>query len=1009
MIIDFYLSRSSLASMITLILLIAFQSSILAQTGSITGHVYDKESKSTLIGTNIIIKGTSLGAASDLDGKYTIRDVPEGKQTIVVSYIGYNSLTVEVTVPANKTLQQNFYLEPTAIEGKTVVITAQAKGQVGAIQQQLTSNKIVNVVSEARIQSLPDFNAAQAISRLPGISTTESSGEADKVVIRGLAPQYNQITIGGVSLASTGSAQIGITSQGGTAGNINNNRSVDLSMISNYMIKNIEVYKALTPDMNANAIGGVVNMELREAPPELHADLLWQSGYTAKSDNYGNYRAVGSISKRFFNNNFGIYALGNLESYDRNADNMNAGYTTVGDQIQHDGYRNVQVTTVTLSRHFETRKRYGANLILDYRLPSGSIKMLNMYSRLSSNYNNYNTIYNYYYSPNELDFQYTTGDNTVDLATNSLNFKYDFGFMSVDLTAANNYSRNNLPDAPQSLFVITHGVSQSTINTTPEDLIARRPSSVDPSNIYLGTLSLFSSDYKENDQAYKGDFKVPLNIGQKLTGYFKFGGEYRYNYHHNQQNTPYASIGGTDTIQQAITNGIVRNFPGLDYDKITGGFPGTSFTTNSSDILSSFLGNRFGGILWANDASLLTSIINYLSSDPTLSSYNSSSINPGGWFDGYFQTLPNTYKYIEKYSASYVMSELNYGNFMVVGGIRYENDKGYYDAWNLKDGRDVKSQRAIFVSSNPVNSFWLPMVQAKYNIADWLDVRYAYTQTLARPAYSELSPHYTISYGNGTVTAGNPYLVPAQAYNHDLIFTVHNNDIGLFTVDGFYKEIKNFSYATNYPLYNTAPEGVKTISDFNIGGSPPVPGATLFTFVNSRYLAYVKGIELDLQTRLWYLPSPFNGILASINYTHIYSKALYPLLNARTIITGPHQSVTQVFDSTRAGRLVDQPNDIFNAALGYDYEGFSFRISFNFLGDFPSYIGNFPEQDGFVKKYFTIDISARQVLPWFGLEIYLDMNNLNNENNISQQQSINGFTNQQNYGMTADLGLRYRL
>lgn len=1010
MITDIFCTKSKVILLFITIIFVALQSLAFAQTGTIKGRVLDKTNNSKLAGAAVVVKGTALGAAADLNGNYIIPNVPEGKYTLTVSYIGYLSVSTTLNVTAGKTLEHNFYLEPQVIQGQTVTVTAQAQGQLSAIQQQLASNKIANIVSEARIQELPDFNAAQAISRLPGVSTTQSSGEANKVVIRGLAPQYNQITIGGISLASTGSDQIGVTSQDipGSAQQINNNRSVDLSMVSPYMIKEITVYKALTPDMNANAIGGVVNMELREAPPELHADLLWQSGYTQKSNKYGNYRAVASVSKRFFNEKLGIYLLGNLESYDRNADNLNAGYTTTSDNIGANGYRNVEVTTVTLDRHFETRKRYGGNLILDYRLPLGSIKMINMFSRLSANYQDYRTTFDYYNSPNNLTFQYQSNDNTIDLATNLLSFNYDLGFMSADIKAANVYSRNNLPNAPQSQFIQTKGVGQSTVNTTPDNL-TRLIHFGGPENAYLATLTLFSSDYKENDQAYKGDFKVPLDLGEKIAGYFKFGGEYRYNYHHNNQNTPYVSIGGTTAIQTAITNGLVKAYPFLQYNPVTGAFPATSFTSTDNNILKPFLDNRFGSILWANNASLLTGIIDYVSSNPAFSSYNSSAIQPGGWFDGYFQTLPNTYKYIEKYYAGYVMSELNYGDLMVVGGVRYEYDRGYYDAYNLIDGRDVRSQQYFPVFSHPINHFWFPMVQARYNLTDWLDVRYAYTQTLARPAYSDLSPHFTIGYGSSSVHAGNPDLVPAQAYNHDLIFTVHNNDIGLFTLDGFYKEIKNFTYATQYRLFDTAPPGVKTRSDFTINGSFPVSGTTLFSYVNSPYLAFVKGVEFDFQTRFWYLPAPLNGIVLGINYTHIYSKTSYPFLNARTIITGPHKSVTQVFDSTRTGRLIDQPNDIFNSYIGYDYKGFSVRVSFVFQGNSVSYVGNFPEQDGFTRNYFRIDAQARQILPWFGIELYFDMNNLNSENNISAQQSIGGFTNEQNYGLTADLGLRYKL
>ena len=178
-----------------------FISIFIAQTmmaqgsSTIRGVVYDKTAKEELPGANIVVKGTSIGAASDLDGKYLLRNVPSGKQTIVVSYIGYISVSVVVDITDREPLNKDFYLVATTIQGKEIIVTAQALGQASAIQQQLTSDKIVNIVSEARIQQLPDFNAAEAIGRLPGVSTLSSSGEANKIVIRGLAPQYRACVI----------------------------------------------------------------------------------------------------------------------------------------------------------------------------------------------------------------------------------------------------------------------------------------------------------------------------------------------------------------------------------------------------------------------------------------------------------------------------------------------------------------------------------------------------------------------------------------------------------------------------------------------------------------------------------------------------------------------------------------------------------------------------------------------------------------------------------------------
>jgi hypothetical protein len=189
----------------------------------------------------------------------------------------------------------------------------------------------------------------------------------------------------------------------------------------------------------------------------------------------------------------------------------------------------------------------------------------------------------------------------------------------------------------------------------------------------------------------------------------------------------------------------------------------------------------------------------------------------------------------------------------------------------------------------------------------------------------------------------------------------------------------------------------------------PKDGAQLFTFTNSPFKAYVRGFEIDLQTRFWYLPEPFNGIVLGINYTHISSSATYPWRNDTTIIIPPRSTAVITLDRTRPGRLINQPDDVLNVSLGYDYEGFSGRLSFLFQGNSVSGIGAFAEQDGFSKDYFRVDASVRQKLPWTGLQVFLDVNNLNNRKNESAQASINGFTIQQFYGLTANLGVRFTM
>lgn len=220
-----------------------------AAPSSVEGYVRDAQTNEPLIGTNVILMGTSLGAATDINGKYTIRNIPEGTYTIRATYIGYKFSQFKIEIKGGQHISQDFKLEPESIEGQAVVVTGQASGQLGAINQQLTSDQIVNAVSAARIQELPDANAAESIGRLPGISVLRSGGEANEVVIRGLAPKFNRILINGVELTSSNP----------------DNASIDLSMISSNMLEGMEVKKTVTPDMNADVIGGTVNLELREA------------------------------------------------------------------------------------------------------------------------------------------------------------------------------------------------------------------------------------------------------------------------------------------------------------------------------------------------------------------------------------------------------------------------------------------------------------------------------------------------------------------------------------------------------------------------------------------------------------------------------------------------------------------------------------------------------------------------------------------------------------------------
>ncbi|HDQ43990.1 MAG TPA: TonB-dependent receptor [bacterium] len=1025
-----HIGRRKLSVMSGIVIILMSQS--LFARATIKGNVFDADTKDGLPAANVLIRGTNLGTAADLNGQYVIPNAPPGPVTLEISYIGYESASIQIRVPASGTIQQDIELKAAVVEGQEVVITAQAIGQIQAINQQLASDKITNVVSEARIQELPDFNAAAALSRLPGVSTTQSSGEANKVVIRGLSPKYNSIEIEGIRLSSTGSSSIGLTSDVYVAtGGVSNDRSVDLTMVSPYMIRMISVYKSLTPDMNANSIGGTVNMELREAPPDFHWNVLWQQGYTAKSNTLGNYRAVASGSGRFLDDKLGIYALVNAESYDRDSDNMDANYGIAGEEVVRDpvtGFRPVKVNSVSFNRHIETRKRYGGNVILDYNLPRGSVKFVNMLARINSDYTDHRQTIDY--SGGRMNWELRFGENIIDQQMHSLKLDYDFAYFTADLSASYTASNNLTDRLPVLNFNQTDALQAGVPrdNKVPEDLIYLLTKFRGDSNVILRSGNLFSNDYQEKKYSYKADFELPLNIGDKLTGFFKFGGQLHNQTNSTDQEAPYLGFNGSATgdgtdIQSNLMRAVYQEF-GITTNNM-GELTGTTFLNTDRALFDPFLEDKYGDLYYAANPELLDGVLNYIIGNPAFDASNRqvSTGAQGGWYDGPYQQLTNDYEYKEDYTAAYAMSKINFWDLMVIGGVRYEKMETEYFAYNARDMRNAQSQVMYDTTAYKQNEFVLPMVQGKYSPLKWMDIRYAYTQTLSRPDFHALSPKFTITQGNAVHT-GNPDLKPAKAFNHDVSVSFHSNRLGLFTVGAFYKTIENFVYTANYQLDLAEAAGIDSLPRYQIirdGQQVVTPminpttgksNANVYRPVNNPFDATVKGLEFDFQHSFWYMPLPFRNMVFGMNYARIWSETRYPFYDVKSRIEGEGRQARQVFflvDSSSTGRLIDQPNHVLNAYIGYDHKGFSARMSCVFQDN--SARGNggrYPENNSYTTEYFRIDFSARQKLPYYNGELFLDVSNLNNANTRWIQQSTGGFRGIQNYGLTANLGVRIR-
>ena len=348
--------------------------SLLFAQGSIRGTVVDSTTHDPLVGANVHLVGTAFGGVTDLEGAYKVTNIPVGSYRLRVSYVGYRSRERDVTIHEGETITFNANLPADVIEGSEVVVTGQARGQVAAINQQLTSKTIVNVISEEKIQELPDANAAEAIGRLPGVSLIRSGGEANKVILRGMSDKFTTFTIDGVRIPPTDP----------------DSRGVDLSTFSQGTLAGVELFKAITADMDGDAIAGSINLVTKKAPSERVFRFDGKGAYSHLTNNSGQYDFNGKYGERFFNDVLGVQVTGNVERRDRSNEQISTdleNQTSLGGNgLLYDGL-NVNFTD-------ETRKRGGAGLLLDINTPdNGTIRINNLYNRTDRDFTIYNRDY----------------------------------------------------------------------------------------------------------------------------------------------------------------------------------------------------------------------------------------------------------------------------------------------------------------------------------------------------------------------------------------------------------------------------------------------------------------------------------------------------------------------------------------------------------------------------------------------------------------------------------------
>jgi len=362
------------------------------------------------------------------------------------------------------------------------------------------------------------------------------------------------------------------------------------------------------------------------------------------------------------------------------------------------------------------------------------------------------------------------------------------------------------------------------------------------------------------------------------------------------------------------------------------------------------------------------------------------------------------------------MTDLKIGQRLkIIPGIRYEHAKTSYEGARGNSSSTFYKVRYPHHDTTTVqkNDHWLPMVHVRYHPVPWFDVRFAYTNTLSRPDFRRIIPRYNL--GLTAVSWNNYKLKPSESKNFDLYFSIHENHVGLFTFGLFEKRIDNMIYSTT--------RNITDPSEYELGQE--TENQEIYTSMNNPNQAKVRGLELDWQTHFWYLPGLLKGLVMNVNYTHISSEAKYPRTVVKALETTLEENLNMIEDtiiffpvfqyiknyvySYYDSRLLHQPDDIVNVAIGYDYQDFSVRLSMLYQSNIFMGTNFWSELRRITDDYVRWDLSIKQDLPWSGLQLYCNVNNLSNALDRNLNRGSQFPSSEQHYGRTVDIGLRLRL
>lgn len=706
----------------------------LASATSIKGYVYDQKTGEALVGATVYLDKTDKSVLTGLDGSFELKHPPVGSYILKVSYVSYKTFTKQLTILKEDNPVIRIYLsESNSSDLNEVVISAKQDGSAEKTARRLEQRSvpIINVVSGRAMEISPDLTVANVIQRVSGVSVERSSsGDGQYAILRGMDKRYNYTLVNGVKIPSPD----------------NKYRYVPLDIFPSELLDRLEVSKTLTANMEGDAVGGVVNMVMKDAPDKFQVNANLATGYSQLfiDRNFMGYDAgainhkspyeihgkdykatqddfpkaplkysskhpapnvVGGLSlgRRFLNNKLGFIVAGSYQHTYRGSNS-----TFYNSSVVDPSNKYATITSKDERQYSEEQKRYGLHAKLDYVF----------------NENNKLSLYNAYADLNNIQLR---DSKSIDFSSDyfpeqgkaKLNYSTRTRFTEQQIYNSTLQGDHQL--IPQKLKVHWAAVYSSAKNDVPDN----------------NTINIHG--VREN------------NIDRK-TYVPAIGNGYTRRWERNTEEDKAGYLDLTYTVPVSSAK-LEISAGGLYRDKQRSSFYNNYILTPANP------NALFGTDFTSYDQ------LDWLVKNPT------GAVNNG-----------LTYDASEKTTAGYGMFRLIAKQLEVNGGLRVEHTNQGYKM--LFPAGELRPQ------GNQIYTDFLPSLNLNYKLTKEQHLRASYFRSLNRPGFYELVPGGGIVQDDYT-EKGNPDLKRAIADNFDLRYELFPNGTDQLLVGAFYKNIKN--------------------------------------------------------------------------------------------------------------------------------------------------------------------------------------------------------------------------